>query len=112
MDWTAAVALLALVKKSVDVVRYLSAKDLNGVVTQVVTWALGVAVVQLVARTVWASQVIVSSIPLTHLNLWSQVFVGLTIGSTSSVVHDAVRAVDNTDSAQVPALLSRSRTPR
>jgi hypothetical protein len=112
MDWTAAAALVALVKKVVDTLRYASARDVNGVSTQLVSWAAGVGVFLLAAHTAWAPQLLVGGISLDRLNVWSLVFVGLTAGSASSLVHDTVKAVDNADSAKVPTLLPRSRTPR
>lgn len=108
MDWTAIAALTVLVKKVIDFIRYSAAKDVNGVVTQLAVWVAGVLAVTLAAHTAWASQFLVGGITLGHVNLWSQVYLGLTVGSASSLVQDTVKAVDGTDSAKIPALLSRS----
>jgi hypothetical protein len=108
MDWTAVAALTVLVKKVVDLLRYLNAREMNGVVTQLVVWAAAVGAVMLAAHTAWASTSLVSGVALSQMNVWSQVYLGLTVGSASSLVQDAVKAVDSSDSARIPPLVTRS----
>ena len=105
MEFLPALALLALIKKLIDFLRYASAGDVNGVVTQLVTWGGGVGAVLLVAQTDWASGIDVGNMTLATLNVWSLLFVGLTLSSGAGVVHDVTKAVDGSDSAVLPKLV-------
>lgn len=105
VEFVPAVAMLALVLKVVDFLRYAKAGDLNGVVTQLIVWISGVAVLLLVAQTTWASTISVSGVTLSHLSFWSVVFAGFTVSSGASLVKDTLKAVDNTNSAALPTLL-------
>jgi hypothetical protein len=105
MDFVPAVATLALIIKLVDFLRYATNKDINGVVTQAVSWIAGVVVIMLVARTHWAAALDVGGVSLAHLGVWSQVFAGLTIASGASLAKDTLKAVDNHNTAAIPTLL-------
>ncbi len=107
MEFLPALALLALVKKLIDFLRYASARDVNGVVTQLVTWVSGFGALLLAAQTNWADQIMVGDSSLAALNVWSLVFVGMTVASSASVVHDVTKAVDNKDTAAIPKLLDK-----
>lgn len=105
-------AMAVLVAKLIDLFRYASAKDVNGVATQIAVWVAGVVVVALVAQTAWAAGIMVGTYPLTKLGFWSQVFYGMSIGSAGSLVKDGLKAVDNKQTAAIPTLLpSRSAPP-
>lgn len=106
MEFIPAAAMLALVVKFIDFLRYASARDVNGVVTQLVVWAGGVAGVILVAQTAWADGIEVSNRALSQLDIWSLVFVGLQIASGASLVKDALKSVDNHNSSAIPTLLT------
>jgi hypothetical protein len=107
MDTIAPSALLvALVFTVINWFRYLSGRDWNGVITQLCVWGGGVVAVFLFANTDFAD----ASIPGTAIsfaaaNGWSLLFIGLTIGSSASVVTEVVKAVDNTRSSAKPKLL-------
>jgi hypothetical protein len=105
VEFIPAVATLALIYKIVDFVRYSRARDFNGIVTQLVTWAAGVIVLLLVAQTTWAATVQVGNTPLSKLGVWSIVFAGVTVASSASLVKDAIKSIDNHDTAAVPTLL-------
>lgn len=105
MEFVPAIAMLALVLKVVDFLRYARARDYNGVLTQAVTWVAGVVVLLLVAKTTWAAMISVAGVPLGKLGFWSIVFAGLTVSSGASVVNDYRKALDNTNSAAIPTLL-------
>lgn len=107
MSWVAGLAFLFLVKKFVDFLRYASARDVNGVVTQLVVWVAGVGAVLIAAQTGWADQISFGSSSLGGLGTWSQVFLGLTLGSASSVLVDTLKSVDSTDSGIIPKLLRK-----
>src|SRR5437660_754661 len=104
MEFVPMVALLLLIKKFVDFLRMVSGRDFSGIVTQLVVWSSGVGALFLAAQTQWAEGISIGDRPLSHLTAWSIVFVGLTLGSTASVVSDFTKAVDNSDSAKRPPL--------
>lgn len=109
MEFVPFVVLLALVKKIVDFFKMASGGDMNGAVTQLVAWGAGVAAVMLFAQSDWADGIQVADHALSTLNAWSQFIVGMTIASSAGVVTDTIKAIDNTDSAGFPPLLTRSR---
>jgi hypothetical protein len=101
--------MVALIVKVIDFLRYARAGDLNGVGTQVCTWVSGVVVLLLVSQTEWAARMDIGGFPLSRLGFWSQVFYGLSAASVASVAKDTLKAVDNTNSAQIPTLLPTRR---
>ena len=107
MEITALIVLATLATKIIDVLKYLQARDWNGVFTQVSVWAAGVIVIFMAAQAQAFEGVQVPSIDqaLGLLDFWSLVIVGLSITSLLSTVYDFKKAIDNTDSASVPALL-------
>lgn len=106
MDFAPLLAALALAWKIVDLLKQLRVRDINAVVTQLVSWAAGVLVIELLAHTDFAPGVRVGSAHLNTLNTWSLVLVGLTVASLGSVTYDFKRAFDSTDSAAQPSLVS------
>jgi hypothetical protein len=105
MEFVPIVVLLATVKKIVDLMRYARGGDYNGVITQLVVWAAGVAVVALAANTVWADGIVFGDTRLAGLNLASQVLAGIALGSAASLTQDAFKAVDNSQSEAKPPLV-------
>ena len=102
MDFVPLLAAVALIWKIVDFVKYVRARDVDSIVTQLGVWLAGVAVLFLLAATDFASGVVVADSPLSQLNWASLVLVGLSVGSSASVLVDAKKALDNSDSAAVP----------
>jgi len=98
--------LALLLAKILDFVKYARARDVNGAVTQLVAWAGGVALVFVAANADLGANMDVAGQTLGTLNAWSLVLVGLSLASTGSALVDVKKAVDNTDSAAVPALVS------
>lgn len=105
MEFVPSLAMAALILKLVDFARYARNRDLNGVFTQAVVWAAGIAVVGMVAQTAWANGFVFSGVPLSKLGFWSQVFVGLSLASTTSLIKDTLKSVDNQNSSKIPTLL-------
>lgn len=106
-----AVAMVALLWKLVDVLKACTnwkAGGKNTVVTQLIVWVGGVVVVFLFAQTDWAGSIQIGDAHLGALNIWSQLAVGLSLGSVTSVAFDAKKAVDPSDSARTPELLPPS----
>lgn len=102
MDFVPLVAAIALIWKIVDFVKFVQVRNINAIVTQVGVWVAGVAVLFLLAATDFASGVKIGDSVLGDLNWASVILIGLSIGSSASVLVDAKKAVDNTDSAAVP----------
>jgi hypothetical protein len=95
----AEVALLAaLAKKVVDFVRQLRGRDTSAVLTQLLAWASGIAVVVIGANVDVASGIEIANQSLDQLSVWSQVVLGTVIGSLGSVGKDVLKALDNSQS--------------
>lgn len=105
MEFIPAVAMLALIVKLIDFARYARSGDLNGVVTQLVTWVAGAGVFLLVAQTAWADGIVIGSTPLSKLGVWSLVFAGVSLASGSSFAFDIKKALTKNDSSALPTLL-------
>jgi hypothetical protein len=105
VEFLPAVAMVTLILKVIDLLRYARARDANGVLTQLSTWIAGVVVILLVAQTEWADGIMVGSLALGKLGFWSLVFYGMSAGSVASLTKDTLKAVDNTNSAAIPVLV-------
>lgn len=108
MEVITLVTLMALVVKITSVVKAIG-KDNNAVVTQLVTWAVGVAVLFLAAQaTITSGIVVFDGIPaLGDLDNASLVLVGLSYASGGSFAYDLKKAIDSSDSAAEPSLLKK-----
>lgn len=106
MDFAPLVAALALAWKIVDFLKAVRVRDVNAVFTQATAWGAGVLVIFLLAATDFASGVRVGDTNLDALNTPSLILVGLTVASAGSVLYDYKRAIDNTDSAAQPSLVT------
>lgn len=100
------VAALALIWKIIDFAKQVRVKDVDAVVTQVVTWVAGIVVVFILANSDFGDGIRVANNLLGHLNGWSLLLVGLTVSSSGSVAYDFKRAIDHGDSAAQPSLVS------
>lgn len=106
MTFAPLLAALALMVKLVDFAKYLRARDVNGIVTQLSVWVAGIIVIFLLAASDFASGVPIGDLKLDAMNAASLVLVGLTISSSGSVVYDFKRAADGSDSAATPQLVT------
>jgi hypothetical protein len=105
-EFIASVALVTIVGKTVDFIRYLVNGNWNGVVTQLVAWALGIGAVFLFANSDFAEEIPVGSAhTLGTLGAASLIIVGMSAASTFGVVSDVRKAVDNSDTARIPHLI-------
>lgn len=111
VEFVPLLAMLSLVVKVIDFLRYAKNADWNGVITQLFTWLAGVVVLLLVAQTVWAATIPIGAIPLSKLGFWSVVFAGLSVASTASLTKDTLKSIDNHDSAALPTLLGARSIP-
>ncbi len=105
--------LTALVKKVIDAAKYLTNRQWNGFVTQVIVWGAG-----FVAAFVGANAEITKDvglpigdavITLGGLDIWSLILLGLSIGSLASVGNGAEAAIDiNRDTTKPRLFPSRN----
>lgn len=107
----AEIALLAaFAKKLVDFVRQLRGKDTNAVLTQLLAWLAGVAVVFIGSHVDVAAGVEIANQSLDQLSLWSQIVLGVVVGSLGSVGKDALKAVDRFQTEASPKLTDGAKT--
>lgn len=107
MEVITVASLVALIKKAVDLLKYVTNKQYNALVTQVVVWVAAVAVVFLAANANLTSALqVFGNTTLGSLDGGSLILGGLLIGSSASVfLHDVPAAIDNKDTAYAPPLL-------
>lgn len=106
MDVIGVAALAALVIKVMTVVKSFG-KDWNKVVTQAVTWVVGVAVVWLAgAADVTASLPLWDAHTLGSLDGGSIVLVGVELASLGSFGYDVRKSIDRGDTAVEPPLVA------
>lgn len=107
----AEVALLAaLAKKIVDFVRQLRGRDTSAILTQLLAWASGIAVVFIGANVDVASGIEIANQSLDQLSVWSQLVLGTVIGSLGSVGKDVLKALDNSQTEATPKLVPGTTT--
>lgn len=104
MPFVPLAAMLALIKKFNDWIKQITNRDVNGVITQVLVWVVGVLGVWLAAQTDFASGISIGDKTLDTLNFGSIVFVGLFIASSASLFHDYLQAKDDSNSNTVTKL--------
>lgn len=107
MEVISLIAILALGKKLVDLLKYVRAADWNASITQVVTWIAFVGILALAGAADVSSGIeVFAGQTLGSLDFASLVLAGLIYGSASSVVLvDFRKAIDRSDSAKTPPLL-------
>ncbi len=108
MEFAPLALLGALVYKFVDFLKFVRVKDWNSAGTQAVAWLAGILAITLFANSDFSSGIDFGGQALGSLNFVSQVIVGLSATSLFSAFYDVKRALDNTDSAKTPALISSS----
>ncbi len=105
MEFVPVIAMAAVTLKGIDFLRYLRSGDANGVLTQLAAWIISTIVVMLVAQTAWADGIAVGDQSLGILGFWSQLFVGLSVGSGASFIKDTLKSLDNSNSSAIPTLV-------
>ena len=105
MPLTPVVLLGTLVFTFVNLLRFLLARNWSAVITQVIAWLAGVVGVFVFRATQFAGGIKVGDTPLDKLNFWSTFLLGLLATSLLSTVNEIKKAIDNKDTARIPALL-------
>jgi len=111
MSFTPLVAVGTLVFTFVNFLTYLVSKNWNGVVTQLIAWASGIAGIFIASATQFASQVKFGSQALAGMNPGTKIFLGLIATSILSTVNEVKKAIDNKDSAQKAPLVKSAVPP-
>jgi ABC-type sulfate transport system permease component len=97
--------LIGLIISVVNFLLYLKGKNMDGALKIVVVWVAGIAAVLLAARTDYAKSFEFGGVTLDVANTWTQIWIGLTIGGSATVVNEFKKAFDNHDTAEKPALV-------
>lgn len=107
METVTVLGLIALVKKSVDMLKYITNKQVNSAVTQLVVWVSSFVVLAIAGNAdITENLKVFGEFTLGSLNFASLVLGGLLVGSSASLLaHDIPAALDNKDTARTPALL-------
>jgi energy-converting hydrogenase Eha subunit G len=106
------IALLAglafAINKTVSVVKAALNKDVNAAVTQLVVWVIGFIAISLAAHAQLTENLVVPglTVPLNNLDWQSLVLVAYILGGTGSFAFDFKKALDSSDNATEPPLLS------
>lgn len=104
------IALGAIVFALINFLKYVRVGDWNSAGTQLIVWISGIAVVAVGAQAAIANGLEVpgTTFTLARLDFWSQVLVGLQASSLFGAVNELKKAIDNTDTASKPALLTNT----
>lgn len=108
MEQVVALAAIAfLANKIIEAIKYLRARDWNGLVTLLAVMVAGV-IVLLIAASAKVTETLVlpgTSHALGDLDTMSVVFLGLVLTSLTSTIYDFKKAIDNGDNAKQPPML-------
>lgn len=107
VTFTSVAALGATIYTAVNLLRYIKARDWNGVVTLVLACFVGIGVVWLAAQANITENLLLveDGQPLGLLDGWSLVLAGVALASLSSAFTDIRKAFDNSTTAEKPQLL-------
>lgn len=111
MEFIPLVQMAALVFAVINFLKFLRAGDSNGWMTQLIVWVAGLVVVLLTAQTDFASGIPVGDQMLDTLNIASLIFLGLSISSIASFGVEVKKALDGSDSAAKPNLITNNSPP-
>jgi len=108
MPFVPMVAMGSIVFCLINLLKNLTNKNWNPVVTQLIAWVAGVVVVMLFAQTDWAETLTFGDRSLASLNGSSLFVIGLMASSILGVVNEVKKALDDHDSAVQPPLIPPS----
>lgn len=83
----------------------------SGLVTQLIAWAGGVAAITIAAHTQFAPDIQFGTLALNNMDGWTLVFTGLIASSLLSTFNQLKKAIDPSDSARMPSLLTGTTAP-
>lgn len=99
--------LVAFLYAAQNLLRYLKAADWNGVLGILIAAVTGIGAVMLAAHSDALSNLhlITGGAALGTVNGATQIFLGVSVGSAGTVLADARKAFDNSDTADKPKLV-------
>ena len=97
--------LIGLVISVVNLLIYVSKRNVDGAVKILIVWVAGVVCTLLASQTDYADSFSFGGVTLDVANTWTQIWIGLTIGGSATVVNEFKKAFDNHDSADKPAIV-------
>ncbi len=97
--------LIGLIISVVNLLIYIKNKNWDGTWKTLAVWVAGVGAVLLAAQTDYAPSFSFGGVTLDAANTWTQIWIGLTIGGSATVVNEFKKAFDNKDSAEKPPLV-------
>ncbi len=102
MTFSALTAVGTLVFTFVNFLTYIFGKpmNVNGIVTQLIAWAAGIAAIFIASATQLAPQVSFGSEKLSTMDFWTKLFIGLIATSILSTVNEVKKAIDSNDTAR------------
>jgi hypothetical protein len=113
---TASVIFGAFILKLVDLVKYLVQgvfrNEWNGFLTMTLTWAIGIAAIALFIETPWGDEIKLGDQTLDQLNFSGKLVFALAAPAIASLLYDAKKAVDRTDTASTPRLTNAAEAER
>lgn len=98
--------LIGLIISAVNLVIYLRNKLWDNVVKMLAAYGGGIAGVLLAAQTDFAPIFEFGGVTLDGANTYTQVFIGLGLGGSATVVNQFKKAFDNGDSAVMPNIIT------
>lgn len=100
--------LIATIKKVPDAIAYIRARHLNGIVTQVVVWAIGIIAAFLVtAQAAIANLTATGGVDVKDWNGLTKALLGIGVASIASVIHDYM----DKGQSQLPLVAARAAHP-
>jgi cobalamin synthase len=109
---SASFLLGALTLKLVDFFKYLRNSDWNGILSIALSWGAGIVAVWVFSKSQWGDEVKIGNESLDSLGDFSTILLGLIVPSIASVLYDAKKAIDRTDSASTPRLTPTAERER
>lgn len=111
MEFVPVLAMLALIKKVIDLFKYVTNRDVNGVVTTLSSFVAGVVVVLLFAQSNFAEGIAIGDASLATLNFAALVILGLSIASGAGLANDWLSAKRPSDDPARLKLLPNAKPP-
>jgi hypothetical protein len=78
---------------------------LNGVVTSLISYAVGFVSVEVVKHSAWGDQVVVGGHKLSSIDMGSSIVFGIVFAAVAGTLYDFKSALDNTGSAAKPKIV-------
>jgi hypothetical protein len=80
----------------------------NDLVTFMAAWVIGIGSGYILRSTAWADEVTIGQETLSTLDVWSMVVFGLVFSTVAGTLYDFKKAIDSSDSAKKPPLLTNT----